>query len=189
MNETACGSLLRPAFTPEQIAAAVRRIAGQLNADYAGRELHLLVVLKGAYLFAADLSRHLDLAVTLDFIRIASYRGTASSGSVSRLLPPGTELRDREVLVVEDILDTGLSLRYLMESLAAERPRSLRSCVLVSKRGSRTVPIEADYHGLSWEGGFLVGYGLDSNEQLRNLAGIYEVAGTAGSGERDDHPM
>ena len=175
MDKTPTEPLVRPVFSAEQIAAQVRRIAGELTADYAGRELHLLVVLKGGFIFAADLVRHLDLPVTMDFIRIASYQGTHSSGTVNLALPHETDLRDKELLIVEDILDSGLSLDYLMKSLAMQQPRSLKTCVLVAKQPPRTVSSEPDYCGFSWDGGFLVGYGLDNDEQLRNLPAIYEL--------------
>jgi hypoxanthine phosphoribosyltransferase len=175
MSNTFAGPLMRPVFSAEQIARQIRRIAAEITADYAGRELHLLVVLKGGFIFAADLARQLDLAVTIDFIRIASYHGTESGGTVNLVLPPGTDLRDKDVLIVEDILDSGLSLEYLMTLLAAEQPRSLKTCVLITKQLPRTVDIRPDYHGFSWDGGYLVGYGLDHDQQLRNLPGIYEL--------------
>jgi hypoxanthine phosphoribosyltransferase len=169
------GPILWPVFSAEQIAAEIKRLAAELTVDYAGRHLHLLVVLKGAFIFAADLARHLELPVTLDFIRISSYRGTESTGGINLALEHDTRLRDKDVLIVEDILDTGLSLQYLVKSLAAQQPRSLKSCVLITKKVTRTVAIEPDYRGLSWDGGFLVGYGLDCDEQHRNLPGIYEL--------------
>jgi len=169
------GPILRPVFSAERIAAEVRRLAAELTADYAGRHLHFLVVLKGAFIFAADLARHLELPVTFDFIRIASYCGTKSTEGINLAMNHESKLRDKDVLIVEDILDTGLSLKYLMKSLAAEQPRSLKSCVLITKNVSRTDDFEPDYQGLSWRGGFLVGYGLDCDEQLRNLPGIYEL--------------
>jgi hypoxanthine phosphoribosyltransferase len=175
MDTPRSGPILRPVFSAEQIAAEIKRLAAELAADYAGRHLHLLVVLKGAFIFAADLARHLELPVTLDFIRISSYRGTESTGGINLALEHDIRLRDKDVLIVEDILDTGLSLKYLMKSLAAEQPRSLKSCVLITKNVSRTDDIVPDYQGLSWRGGFLVGYGLDCDEQLRNLPGIYEL--------------
>jgi hypoxanthine phosphoribosyltransferase len=167
--------MLRPVFSAEQIAEVVRRLAAELTADYAGRRLHLLVVLKGALFFAADLARHLELPITIDFIRISSYCGTESTGGINLALEHKASLRDKDVLIVEDILDTGQSLRYLMTSLAAQQPSSLKSCVLVTKVVNRAFDIEPDYQGLFWRGGFLVGYGLDCDERLRNLPGIYEM--------------
>ncbi len=175
MKRVSSGPLLRPVFSAEQIAAAVRRVAAELSAAYAGKELHLLVVLKGALFFAADLARALDLSITIDFIRISSYSGTDSTGGVTLAEKQLTGLQGKEVLIVEDILDSGLSLGYLLSMLAAEQPASLKSCVLITKNVDRTVPILPDYYGLTWDGGFLVGYGLDCDERLRNLPGIYEL--------------
>jgi hypoxanthine phosphoribosyltransferase len=169
------GPTLQPVISAERIAAEVRRIAAELTADYAGRHLHLLIVLKGAFFFAADLARHLELPVTFDFIRITSYCGTESTGGINLADKYGMRLQDKDVLIVEDILDTGLSLQYLQKSLAEQQPRSLKSCVLIAKNVNRTVAIEPDYHGITWSGGFLVGYGLDCDEQFRNLPGIYEL--------------
>ena len=132
-------------------------------------------MLKGAFVFAADLARHLDLPITLDFIRIASYCGTESTGGINLALNHETRLRGKDVLIVEDILDTGLSLDYLVKSLAAEQPRTLKSCVLITKNATRTVHIEPDYRGFTCSAGFLVGYGLDYDERFRNLPGIYEM--------------
>lgn len=163
-------------YSPEQIDAAVRRLAGLIAADYAGRSLHLLVVLKGAFLFAADLVRHLNLDITLDFIRIASYCGTTSSGGINLALPNATSLTGRHVLIVEDILDTGLSLDWLMKRVTAEAPLTIRSCVLIDKTAGRKVAVQADYSGLSCPDGFLIGYGLDCDERHRHLPGIYRLA-------------
>ncbi len=176
MSNTPAKTGLRPIFSAEQIAAAVRRIGKELTSDYAGGQPHLLVVLKGAFVFAADLARCIELPVTMDFIRISSYCGTLSSGSVHLALPHETNLRDKDILIVEDILDTGLSLRYLVSSLAAQQPRSIKTCVLITKQLPGTVVIEPDYHGFYWDGGFLAGYGLDDNELLRNLPEIYELS-------------
>ena len=166
---------LRPVFSAERIAREVRRVAAEITADYTGRHLHLLVVLKGAFVFAADLARHLDLPITLDFIRIASYCGTESTGGINLALAHEPRLRGKDVLIVEDILETGLSLDYLVKSLAADQPRTLKSCVLITKTATRTVHIEPDYCGFSCSAGFLVGYGLDCDERFRNLPGIYEM--------------
>ena len=176
MNRMPPEPQLQPVFSPEQIAEAVKKIAAHLSADYAGKQLHLLIVLKGAFVFAADLVRHLELPVTMDFIRVASYHGTQSSGTVNLVLAHETSLRDKDVLIVEDILDTGLSLHYLMSTLAEQQPRSLKSCVLINKTVPRAIDREPDYHGFTWAGGFLAGYGLDNNELLRNLPGIHELS-------------
>lgn len=169
------GRVLRTVVTPEQITTEIQRLAGEITTDYAGRHLHLLVVLKGAFIFAADLVRRIDLPITLDFIRIASYCGTKSSGGINLASTPEQSLRGQDVLIVEDILDTGLSLDFLMKSLSTHQPRTIRSCVLISKNVTRRVAVEPDYCGFSCSSGFLVGYGLDCDEQFRNLPGIYEL--------------
>lgn len=166
---------LHPVFSPDEIIRVIENLAAQISRDYAGTSLHLLIVLKGAFLFAADLARQIDLPISMDFIRIASYKGAQSTGGINLALKPHDHLTDRDILIIEDILDTGLSLDFLFKYIAEEQPRSLKSCVLVNKTGNRKISREPDYCGFTHTAGFLVGYGLDYDEQLRNLPGIYEL--------------
>ena len=166
--------ILDPLFSPVQIATEVERLAAEIDRDYQGRELLLIGVLKGSLLFLADLMRHLRAPVRIDFVRLASYGSEAhSSGLVELRKDLEMPVGGRDVLIVEDIVDSGHTLEFLYTRLQLRKPRSLRICTLIDKRRRREVPIEADYVGFSLEDGFLVGYGLDYDELYRNLPGIY----------------
>jgi hypoxanthine phosphoribosyltransferase len=157
-------------FSAEQIAARVRELADRISADYAGRTLIVVGVLKGAWVFLADLVRQLTIPVRCDFVRVSSYgAGTVSSGDPRLSLDVSLPLADAEVLVVDDILDTGISLQWLAGHLRDKQPRSLRLCVLLDKSERRVAPVEADYVGFKIPDRFVVGYGLDCNEQFREL--------------------
>lgn len=157
-------------LTQEEIAAKVRELAGRIQADYAGRELYLVGILKGAVVFVADLLRHLDMPVRLDFMAVSSYGAASQSSGAVRILKDLDEtIEGRHVLVVEDIMDTGLTLHYLVESLLARRPASLRLCALLDKPARRRIPVQADYLGFSIPDEFIVGYGLDFAGRYRNL--------------------
>lgn len=163
-------------FSPEVIQRRVQELAAQLAEDYADSEPVVLGVLKGCFIFMSDLVRRLNLPVEIDFVRLSSYGASeTSSGQVEMSTPPSLPLKGRPVLVVEDIVDTGLSLSWLDEYLASLGPSSVRFCVLVDKAERREVDFEADYVGFQVPGGFLVGYGLDYAERYRFLPGIYEI--------------
>ena len=133
----------------------------------------------------ADLSRKLKTPVKMDFVRLASYgSGTRSSGEVQLTLNLETSLRDKDVLVVEDIIDTGITLQYLLRRLKARRPKSLRVVALLDKPGRRQVELKVDYIGFRIEDRFVVGYGLDYAEQFRNLPGIYAIESMEGGSSR-----
>ena len=148
------------------VAALGRRIAD----DYAGRDLVLVSILKGALPFLADLMREIPLQLSLDFLEVSSYgAGTTSSGVVRILKDLARPIEGRDVLVVEDILDTGHTLNYVLEHLRGQHPSSLGLCVLLDKPARRVVPIAIDYRGFEIEDKFVVGYGLDFAERYRNL--------------------
>ena len=160
----------------EEIRRKVGRLAGQISRDFAGREVLLVGILKGAFIFMADLARKMTLPVKMDFVRLASYgRGTVSSGKVRITKDLETSVKGKDVLIVEDIIDTGITLKYLFRHLKARRPRSLRTVTLLDKPSRRKVRFQADYVGFAIEDHFVVGYGLDRNEKFRNLPGIYVV--------------
>lgn len=165
---------MRLLYSEERIAAEVQRLADEITADYAGQELLLLVVLKGAFIFAADLARRLRLPLSVDFVGLSSYCGMETTGAISMTREANTPLAGRNVLVVEDIVDTGLSLAFLLEHLAGRGPKSLRVCTLIDKRGRRRADVSSDYTGIVCDDGFLVGYGLDLDERCRELPAIYE---------------
>lgn len=159
-------------ITEERVAARVAELGAQIAADYADarRPLLLVAVLRGAALFVADLARAIGGKVELDFMAVSSYGSTTKSSGVVRILKDLDEdIEGRDVLVVEDILDTGLTLKYLLRNLASRRPSSLEVVTLLSKEGKQQVPIECKYIGFTVPDEFVVGYGLDYAERYRNL--------------------
>ena len=163
-------------FSAEDIDRQVRRLARQISADYQGKEVVLIGVLKGAFIFLADLVRQLSIPTQLDFVRLASYgTATESSGKIRITTDVELNLEGRDVLIVEDIVDSGLTTVFLREHLIAKNPRSLKMCVLLDKRERRSVSVSLDYVGLQLDKGFVIGYGLDCSESYRNLPSIYEL--------------
>jgi hypoxanthine phosphoribosyltransferase len=155
----------------EQIQAKVRELGARISADYAGRELTLVSVLKGSLPFMADLMRAITVPVRIDLMEVSSYGGTSteSSGLVRILKDLSASIADEEVLLVEDIIDTGLTLNYLVRYLRGKSPASLRICTLLDKPARRLVEIPVDYTGFTIDDRFVVGYGLDFGEFYRNL--------------------
>ncbi len=166
-------------FSAEQVARRVAELAGQISADYAGRELLVVGILKGSWIFLADLVRQLTIPVYIDFMTVSSYGvSTRTSGVVKIVLDLKCPLENRDVLVVEDILDSGLTLRYIVDNLRLRRPRSLRIAVLMDKPARRRTEINADYVGFTVPDRFVVGYGADHAERWRNLPYIGYVEPT-----------
>lgn len=162
----------------EQIERRVRELADAVSRDYEGRELIVIGVLKGAFIFMADLIRALRTPCVIDFVRLASYgSGSQSQGKVVLTKDLETSIRDKDILIVEDIVDTGLTLTYLIRWLGERNPRSLKVCALLDKRARRKVPFEADYVGFAVDDGFVVGYGLDFDERSRFLPDIHVLTG------------
>lgn len=167
---------IKVVFSPEAIQRRVRELAEQISADFAGQEPIMLGVLKGCFIFLSDLVRQVDFPLEVDFVRLASYGSSAtSSGQVQLVKAPELPIKGRPVVVVEDIIDTGITLKWLREYLESMEPSAVRLCVLVDKAERREVEVEVDYVGFKVPGGFLVGYGLDFDEQYRFLPGIYEL--------------
>lgn len=163
-------------YSQEQIKERVRELAGQISRDYEGKELIVIGVLKGAFIFMADLIRCLTIPCRVDFVRLASYGAEAvSSGKVVMTKDIETSIKDQEILIVEDVVDTGLTLSFLINWLQERNPRSLKVCAMLDKRQRRQVPFEADYVGFTIEDEFVVGYGLDFNEKARFLPDICVV--------------
>ena len=157
-----------------EIEQRVGDLAAEIAKDYQGRTPHLVGILKGAWVFMADLIRHMDIDVTVDFLGITSYgSGTHSSGEVKITKDLDTSIEGREVLIVEDILDTGRTLKYLEEVLSVHKPHNLRVVTLLDKRLRRVVPVTADYVGFEIADIFVVGYGLDLDQKYRQLPDIH----------------
>jgi hypoxanthine phosphoribosyltransferase len=158
-------------ITSEQIQAKVAELGATLSRDYAGRDLILVSVLKGALPFMADLMRSIHIPVSIDLMEVSSYGGatTETSGLVRILKDLSSSIEDKDVLIVEDIIDTGLTLNYLLRYLRGKNPRSLRICALLDKPARRLVDIPIDYLGFTIPDQFVVGYGLDYGELYRNL--------------------
>ena len=180
---------LRLVYSKEEIIAAVQRVADEISREYAGQELLLVVVLKGAFIFAADLVRRLRLPVEIDFVKLASYSGKESTGSVRITKDVESVVADRNIIVVEDIIDTGITLDCLLRDLTEKGPKSLKVCTLIDKRERRRIAITVDYAGIVCKSGFLVGYGLDMDENCREFDAIYEVADLPSSGGLNDNSM
>ena len=157
-------------LTPEQIHARVREIAAELERDYAGKAPLVVGVLRGAFVFLADLVRQTDLPLEVDFISASSYgAGTESSGLVDIRLDVGQDIRGRDVILVEDILDSGNTLSKLLPELQKRGPASLKVCALLDKPERRVLPFQANYVGFTIPDAFVVGYGLDFDQHYRQL--------------------
>ena len=167
-------------ITAERIQERVREMGAEIEHDYPGEEpIHLVGVLKGGFMFMADLVRAMSARVTLDFIAVSSYAtSTRSSGEVRMLKDLDTGLEGRHVIIVEDIVDTGLTLTYLQDILRARAPKSLRTACLLSKPSRRQVQVQVEYVGFTIDDHFVVGYGLDYAEKYRNLAHIAVLSGS-----------
>lgn len=157
-------------FNEEQLKARVREIAGQSDRDFAGKEPMLISVLRGSFIFMADLMRSITLPCTVDFMAVSSYgAGTTSSGQVKITKDLSESIEGRDIIVVEDILDSGNTLSYLLQILQARHPASMKLCTLLDKPDRRIKPVHVDYSGFSIPDEFVVGYGLDFAEKYRNL--------------------
>ncbi|HAA05184.1 MAG TPA: hypoxanthine phosphoribosyltransferase [Syntrophobacteraceae bacterium] len=167
---------LTPCISEEEIDQQVARLADQINLDYAGKAVILVCILKGAVVLLADLIRQLTVPVEIDFVRLSSYGlGAETSGTVHISKDVELPIQDRHVLVVEDIIDTGYTMKYLVDYLASRHPKSIKVCALIDKHERRKVEFQADYVGFHLEKGFIVGYGLDYSEKHRQLTGIFSV--------------
>jgi hypoxanthine phosphoribosyltransferase len=168
-------------ITQAQIRARVAELAVEIRRDFGpGVPVHFVAVLKGAFIFLADLMRGMEGPVTCDFIAVSSYgAGTTSSGQVRLTKDLDRSLEGRDVVIVEDIIDTGLTLMYLQDILRARQPRSLRTACLLSKPSRRTVDVPVEYIGFTIDDRFVVGYGLDFDERYRHLPDVAVVKGGA----------
>lgn len=160
-------------YTREEIAAAVSRLATEISADYHDRRPVLLGILKGSFVFMADLVRHLDFQLEIEFIGLSSYgKDKQTSGKIEVMQSLHAPVKDRNVLIIEDIVDTGRSADFLFDCLRPGKPASVKLCALMDKPSRRQVPVKIDYLGFTVPNKFLVGYGLDCSEMFRNLPDI-----------------
>ncbi len=161
---------IKPLITAEEIEAKLAEMGRKISEDYAGKELLLVGVLRGAFMVMADLARHIDLACEFDFMAVSSYGASTQTSGVVRILKDlDEEIEGRHVLIVEDIIDSGLTLNYLIKSLKVRKPASLEIAALLLKEGIQRVPIEVRYVAFPIGPEFVVGYGLDYAGKYRNL--------------------
>ena len=163
-------------ITEEEIDKRVREVAAQITKDFAGEEIHLVCVLRGGSFFTCELAKRIDLPMTMDFISCSSYgNDTKSSGVVRIVKDLSDSIVDKNVIVIEDVVDTGRTLSYLLKMLSERQPRSLKLCSLLDKPSRRVVEVTTDYIGFTIPDKFVVGYGLDYAQRYRNLPYIAEI--------------
>lgn len=157
-------------FSEKEVDARIRQMGEQISSDYKGKKLHLICVLKGGSFFMCELAKYITVPVTIDFMSVSSYGGdTKSSGIVKIIKDLDESIKDKDVLVIEDIVDSGRTLNYLFELLKQRGPKSLTLCTLLDKPDGRTVGVQVDYTGFEIPDKFVVGYGLDYHQLYRNL--------------------
>ena len=161
---------IRVLLPEEEVDARIQAIGDQISRDYAGKQVHLICVLKGGSFFMCELAKRITVPVSLDFMAVSSYGGGTESRGVVKIVKDLDEpIKDRDVLVVEDIVDSGRTLKYLLEMLGARGPKSLHLCTLLDKPDRRVVDVDVDYTGFQIPDEFVVGYGLDYDQRYRNL--------------------
>ncbi|ERK40079.1 hypoxanthine phosphoribosyltransferase [Segatella baroniae] len=161
-------------FIPkEEIQQRVKAVAEKLNKDMDGKNPLLLAVLNGSFIFAADLMRNITIPCEISFVKLASYQGTTSTGKIKEVIGLNEDLTDRTVVIVEDIIDTGSTMKQMIESLGTRNPKSVHICSLLVKPGKLQVPLNIEYAAMEIPNDFIVGYGLDYDQQGRQLEDIY----------------
>ena len=162
-------------ITEDRILSEVKRVADQINRDYEGQEPVFLAVLNGSFIFASDLLRAIRLSCEISFVKLASYQGVSTTGKIRELIGLNVDITGRPVIVVEDIVDTGLTMAHLLETLRAQNPSSLEVCTLLMKPGKLEVALDVKYCCREIPNDFIVGYGLDYDGQGRNTRHIYTL--------------
>ena len=165
----------RESIPEESITRRINEMADKMNTDLAGKDVLFLGILNGAFMFASEIFKRINLNARISFVKIASYRGTKSSGTLNQLIGLNEDLKGKDVVILEDIIDSGHTLQFLKDRLALSNPHSIKICALLDKKARREVEIEADYVGKEVENVFIVGYGIDFNETYRDLPEIYYV--------------
>ena len=163
-------------FIPEdQIAERVKAVAERINKDLADKNPRFLAVLNGSFIFAADLMRYITIPCEISFVKLASYQGTTSTGVIKEVIGLNEELAGRTVVILEDIVDTGFTIKRMIETLGTRGPESVHVCTLLLKPGKLQVPLNVEYVAMEIPNDFIVGYGLDYDQQGRNLRDIYTL--------------
>jgi hypoxanthine phosphoribosyltransferase len=162
-------------FTRDEIEATVKRLAAEIRQDYHNKRPVLIGVLKGSFMLMADLIRLLDFPLEVEFVRLSSYGSRKSPGRIKLVQGVQSKIKDRHVLVIEDIIDTGLTAAFVLDYLSQKKPASLKLCTLTDKPARRKIPVNIDYCGLTVPNKFIVGYGIDWNERFRHLPDIYAM--------------
>ena len=165
----------KTSITEKEIKERVKAVAEQINRDMAGKNPLLLAVLNGSFVFAADLMRELTIPCEISFVKLASYQGTTSTGKIKEVIGINEDLTDRTVIIVEDIVDTGLTMKRMIESLGTRHPASVHICTLLVKPDKLQVELDIDYAAFRSPNEFIVGYGLDYDQQGRQLKEIYTL--------------
>lgn len=166
-----------PSITAEEILTQVRRVASEINRDYDGESPLFLVVLNGAFIFAADLMREISLPAEVSFVKLASYQGTASSGTVREIIGLNTDITGRPLIIVEDIVESGITMAHMIDTLKRQNPKSIDICTLLLKPQKLEVKLDIRYVAMEIPNDFILGYGLDYNGQGRGLKDIYTLKG------------
>jgi len=168
--------MLKQLFSRKDIDEAVQRLAAAIERDFDNEEIIFICLLKGSFIFTSDLVRHIHNPSVIDFMRVSSYgKGMQSKGAITITKDLEENIQGKNVIIVEDIIDSGLTLKYIYDMLIAKEPKTLKICALVDKRERRTIEIKADYVGFTIDSGFIVGYGIDYAEKYRNLPDIYII--------------
>ena len=164
-----------PYLSAEKIAGEIKRVAGEINKDYAGKRPLFIAILNGAFMFASDLFKELNIEAEICFIKLASYKGIKSSGQVITSIGLDADLKDRDIIILEDIVDTGNTLHQFLPQIVNHHPASLKIAALLHKPEALEHPVKVDYFGFSVPNKFLLGYGLDYDGLGRNLKEIYQL--------------
>ncbi|MFN8246982.1 MAG: hypoxanthine phosphoribosyltransferase [Ferruginibacter sp.] len=167
----------QPYLTAEQIDVEIRRLASEISRDYKGKRPLFIAILNGSFMFAADLFKHMGIEAEISFIKLASYKGTRSTGQVMTSIGLEESLKDRHVIILEDIVDTGKTLSAFLPQLTNQQPASLKIAALLHKPDAQVHPLDIDYLGFTVPNKFLLGYGLDYDGLGRNLKEIYQLVG------------
>jgi hypoxanthine phosphoribosyltransferase len=175
MNRQILDKSFKPYLTNVEIDKAIEKIADQINHDYAGKNPLFIAILNGSFIFASDLFKKINIPAEISFIKLASYQGTKSTGTVITSIGLETDLFERHVIVLEDIIDTGKTLSAFLPQLKHQQPSSLKVCALLHKKEATKYPIDIDYLGFEIPDLFVVGYGLDYNGYGRNLDQIMQI--------------